>query len=344
MGNVSTKTHKDKNIFEHELKTLNNVVNNIINTNDLFINKDYDFLSQDVCKKYNIILEEELNKHLKIDLKLLGKSLYILPKEDSKQINKDKICQMIRNHYIKILYILCLIKYVYNLENNGDLSLAGIVFGNIRIVQDEMTIQFCELPHKDYSTEESIKIDFSKLKGMEFFTKYFLDANESNIFLGILKSALSRAKKNNFKHQICKCNNINDMKELYQKHFNEKLMCGGNLNIYIAPNNPVFSYDLCRAVGTIRFKITTKAGKEILNQYNIMKKNYDKNINDIETILNELVLSNKDTFVLKDITKERLETIIEHVKSKIQIFYIQTILDYQHLLDNIQLLPKFEKL
>lgn len=359
---------KDDNIFEKELDKINTVVNSIINDKDLFIDKNYDFLSQDVCKKYNIVLEEELNKHLKINLKMLGTSLYILPKhedESKKNITKKEVCEMISDHYIKILYILCLIKYVYNLEKNGDMSIAGIIFGNIKILKDELLIQYCELPHSDYSKEDKHKIDFSKLKGMSFFTQYFLTIKESNIFIGILKSVLSKSKKPHMKEKICNyvLNNrspqVEAIKNLYETKYKERINCGtpalighdmieerhqkqiklSNLFLYIEKENPVFSYDLCRSIGSYRFKTTSPEGKDAFKLYITMKKNYDKNISDVEKILNSIVEKSDNKYNLKDITKDELDIIINDVKSKIQLFYIQTIVDYQNLFDHVKKMP-----
>ena len=76
MGNSSSRS-PDSQVFKKELVVLNGIVNNIINEKDVFKNNNYNFLSQDVCEKYQIILEEELTKYLKLDVKSLGTSLYI---------------------------------------------------------------------------------------------------------------------------------------------------------------------------------------------------------------------------------------------------------------------------
>ena len=65
MGNVSSSRSADNNVFKNELTKLNHIVTSIINDKDLFKNSNYNFLSQEVCNKYQIILEDELSKHLK---------------------------------------------------------------------------------------------------------------------------------------------------------------------------------------------------------------------------------------------------------------------------------------
>lgn len=357
MGN-KVSAHKDTNIFEEELKKLNSVVNQIIDEKDLFKNKDYNFLSQDVCSRYNIVLEEELKKHMKVDLKALGTSLYIIPKADQTpltkhNLNKKQVCEMISNHYMKILYIICLIKYVYNLENNGDKSIAGIVFENIRITDDIFQIQYCAIPHKDYSKDgkDAYKIDFSHLDGISFFTKYFLSAEESNAFVSILRSVLGRAKKKQMREKLCryfgstKDPSLEEMRGLYTKKYKEKLSCqkGGsmtNLYLYIEKDNPVFSQGYCRAPDFKKFKTTTPEGKRIVSLYNAMKDNYKKNIAEIERTLSMIVETTRAGCFLKDITKEELDRIIQLVKTRVQVFYVQSIIDYQNLLDEVNKLPK----
>ena len=108
MGNVSSSRSADNNVFKNELTKLNHIVTSIINDKDLFKNSKYNFLSQEVCNKYQIILEDELSKHLKLSVKSLGTSLYIVPKNEEVKlsnvnITKKEICEKISNHYLKII-------------------------------------------------------------------------------------------------------------------------------------------------------------------------------------------------------------------------------------------------
>jgi hypothetical protein len=264
-----------------------------------------------------------------------------MPKNDASSINKNKICQLLSNHYTKILYILCLIKYVYNLEKHGDNSLAGIIFSNIRILDNELEIKYCALDHRDYSRDD-LKIDFSKLEGMIFFTNYFLTKDESKNFIAILKTILSKKAKSQLKEDICEYlvnNKVDEIKDLYFYKYKEKLVCelkGGELLLNIEKNNPIFSYNLCRAPESLRFKINTKEGKEAYNYYLTMKTNYDKNVKEIELLLKRIVSSEG---ILKELTKDELDNIIKQIKIKVQVFYIRTIIDYQNLFDIVKKIP-----
>ena len=248
MGNSSSNnTSQEEGIFANELTLIKNIVNNIINDRDVFHNKDYNFLSQDICRQYNIVLQAELDKHLKIELESLGTKLYIIPKREDESLNKLKlskkeICDKISGHYIKILYIICLIKHVYNLEKNGDLSIAGIVFRNIKIMDDIMEIDFCQVPQKSYKYDHSnsngnsksiTKINLGLVQGVAFFNKYFLKPTESKVFMNLMRIIFSRKQKKGFNNHICQlvknkqltAEEIIQIEELYTNRFGEKLVC-----------------------------------------------------------------------------------------------------------------------
>lgn len=375
MGNsTSNNTSQEEGIFANELSLIKNIVNNIINDRDVFHNKDYNFLSQDICRQYNIVLQAELDKHLKIELESLGTKLYIIPKREDESLNKLKlskkeICDKISGHYIKILYIICLIKHVYNLEKNGDLSIAGIVFRNIKIMDDIMEIDFCQVPQKSYKYDASdsnsgksiSKINLGLIQGVEFFNKYFLKPTESKVFMNLMRIIFSRKQKKGFNNHICQLvknkqlttEEITEIEELYKNRFGAQLVCIDtpgtpgldsasvsasttklpNLYIEISENNPIFSNRMCLAGGQRVVKLNTPEGRKVHESYKKMKANYNKNIKNIHDILNKLTFKQGDEYMLKDIKNNELETIINSVKTQVKIFYMQSILDYQTIFD-----------
>jgi len=398
MGNSASKLNH-KTVFEKELPKLNTLINDIINDKDMFKNKQYNFLSQDICQNYQVILEEELSKYLKLDIKNLGASLYIIPKNADTdnhekltkyKLTKAQVCEKISNHYIKILYIMCLVKYVYNLEMSGDLSIAGIVFRNIKIVDDMMQIYFCGMPHKNYHEKDSKapnKIDFSKLEGMKFFTHYFLDPEESYTFINILKNILARSSSNKIKQSMCEylsehgAKDYSVLEKLYKIRYpNEKLNCahqnkhqsGGSsappappaphashappaphashappappdtkLLLYIEKDNPIFLSDYCAAPIKLVVKLNTPEGKKLLAHYKKMLTAYEQNVASIYSYLTRMVHKNSHSkiYELKDINKHELDMIIHDIKLKIKEFYIQSIFDFQNLLDMAKTTP-----
>lgn len=359
MGN-HISVYSDTNVFQEDLRAIQDIVNSIVTEQDLFKNRDYNFLSQDVCEKHYMLAESELQRHLKIHVKELGQTLMLIPKDEETKVQKKEICQRISSHYMKILYILCLIKYVYNLEKHGDFSVSGIVFRNIRILnQDIMEINFCNLPHKDYRKQgqDIYKIDFGQLEGLRFLTEYFLDKQEASGFLRILRQILGRKTKGRVREAICEYLSFNKdveykakLEELYFGKFQERLACSGNTSVkpgsfpnlmmYVEGNNPVFSKDYCYEIHKLVIPLKHPEAKGVLETYENMRSHYQANLRSIEKLLGLVVTKSKDGhYELRDLTKTSLDEIIEKVKKAIQTYYLQSILDYQHLLDLCKTIP-----
>jgi hypothetical protein len=378
MGNkISLATHK---VFEKDLEYLTTLMNAILDKNNVFKNNDYNFLSKDVCEKHTLVLEDELNKHLKVSLQTVGTNLYLIPNNDSNnkqmikgtKLTKREICEKISNHYMKILYILSLVKYVYDIENHGDYSVAGIIFRNIKIVDDIMAINYCSMPQKDYSQKtQNFKIDFGTLEGMSFLIDYVLSKEETKAFVDIIRAILSRSPRGIVRQQTCallknkklRKQDINKVEELYKQRFGTKLECPSegsskaeqkealelkdsnvsikrpNLHMKVEKDNPVFLKDFCYNVKEIVIMMNRSTNKEVVEAFKTMQTNYKENLKSIEGLMNRLIGKKGSSYELRDITKYELDDIIYDVKSTIKVFYIQSIMDFQHLLDiakNIQ--------
>lgn len=358
--------HKNENIFESELKKINKIVNNIVTDDDKYINPDYNFLSSDVCDKYTIIIESELKKHLKLELKKLGSMLYILPKNDDgtmkdTNITKKEICESLSNHYIKILIMLSLIKYIYNIKKNGDLSIAGTILKNIKINDNIFQIQFCGVPHKDYDIGTSEAISSDKLigfqEGFRLFIEKVLTSEEAAQFINILQAILNNEDKKIIHNKICKSSNYKALGDLYNNRYKEGLKCqnlnnskikikkGGtvaNVTFTIKEYNPVFNNDLCPARSQIirRISIKNKTGKDVYESYKTLRKNYNTNIKSIEKILDSLLVKDvKNNYTIRDIKNIDLLEIINKIKEKISIFYVQSLFDYQLILKKVLEIP-----
>ena len=62
MFSINTK----KGVFNKELEKLNSIVNEVITTKKTFKNSNYNFLNPKVCDKYTLVMQNSLNKHLKV--------------------------------------------------------------------------------------------------------------------------------------------------------------------------------------------------------------------------------------------------------------------------------------
>lgn len=380
MGNkISLATHK---VFEKDLEYLSTVVNAILDKNNIFKNNDYNFLSKDVCEKHTLVLEDELSKHLKVSLQTVGTSLYLIPNNETNQkqtikgtkFTKKEICEKISNHYMKILYILSLIKYVYDIENHGDYSVAGIIFRNIKVVDDIMVINYCNMQQKDYSQKtQNFKIDFGTLEGMSFLIDYVLSKDETKTFIDVIRSVLSRSPRGIVRQQTCallknkKLNkqDIDKVEDLYQKRYGTKLECPlnnekidknnealvinenvsikrPNLHMKVEKDNPIFLKEFCYSVKEIVIMMNKSSNKKVVEAFKQMQSNYKVNLKSIESLINRLVVKKGQVYELRDITKYELDNVIYDVKSTVKIFYIQSIMDYQHLLDIAKTIQNIE--
>lgn len=373
MGATSSKQSSTQDVFKKELTNINTMINNIIDESYQFKNKEYNFLSQDICDRYQVILEKDLAKHLKLQLQELGSSLYIIPKEDSNdkhlKYTKTEICEMISSHYVKILYILTLIKYIYNIENNGDRSFGGIILRNIKLVDNLLEIKFCNSSQYDMKTKRGDNVlNMSNFEGFVFFNQYILTPEESKIFIQLLKALFQHKPKGSIKKTICEAMKLkliskeeyDTLTSVYKRKYGEPLLCerfkndgpsteyyrdspmtsrGPNVAFSIPKHNPVFSKSYCSSIDTIVINTTTKEGKEALTHYHEMRKRFTENINKLEKIVELLVKRDGNTYKLIDIDSKKLSDIIEQVKNIVRRFFIQSIIDYQVMFDYVKNIP-----
>jgi hypothetical protein len=266
---------------------------------------------------------------------------------------------------MRILYVLTLIKYVYDLEHHGDYSIAGIIFRNIKIVDDIMALDFCAMQQKDYSQKsQNFKVDFGSLEGMSFFVDYVLEKPEAKVFIDVLRALLSRSSKGVVRQQVCSLikskklrkDDLNTIEELYTKKYGSSIQCTNakglsatdalpvlatkkpNLFMHIEKDNPIFLKDYCYNKKRIVVKVDSSNGRKAVEAFRSMQSNYKNNIRNIEGIMDRLVVKqgNAGEYELRDITKPELDDIVQSVKSCVKIFYIQSIADYQHLLDIVK--------
>ena len=273
---------------------------------------------------------------MKINISTLGKSIYLVP-HNKDSSTKSQICEKISNHYMKILYLLTLIKYVYNIENTT-VSMHDIIFKNIEVESNIIKIKFCKQQHKDYNAKNNLKIDFSEMKGLYFLVKYVLTPKESRAFISVMRSLLGRHNKSSSQEAFC----TSELSSVFQSKYKEKLICTNvakplddsklpSLHIHIAQNNPIFSGKYCHSPE--HMLIDLNKNPKIEKLYTELQKNYYDNLKKINLLLDELIDKNENTYVLKDINKTTLDLLTEKIKHTIQIFYTQSLVDYQNLLD-----------
>jgi hypothetical protein len=140
MGNRFAKPKNDvEDIFKRDYDSINEVINKILNSNDEYIDEQYNFFKPDVCSKYTVALSSDLSKHLKIEVGKLSDTLHFIPNSEvvhfknKRMFSKGELCEMVASHYVKIMFVISSIKQVFDIENNGRNSLMAIILSNIRV-------------------------------------------------------------------------------------------------------------------------------------------------------------------------------------------------------------------
>jgi hypothetical protein len=351
MGNNTSTLHKD--IFKVELANVNTIVTGLINEEGSFKDPKYNMV--DKCKSFQMVLESQLKKHLKVELTSLNESIYLIPQIDNVNVKgnylkKEALCSMISSHYSQILKILLTVKQVYDVEHNGDNSLAGITLRNIRLNGNIFELHFCPMRQQDYKNAPGHdKINFVGLSGFQYFCDNILTDVERTTLVKIMRNLLDRKSKESMaKHMYCgdkllTAKQYRDILKLnitcnpkFEKAFDSFVNTNTeNFLLDIAPENPVLHIDACpeKQQLLIDTSAKTKGHKMLLNMLKKMKNEYLANINNVLKIAMEVVSLEKGQYVLKDIDSKSLVKITKLLKENISQFYIQSIINFHNLLD-----------
>lgn len=339
--------------------TITRIINSILNEKNTFINSEYNFLSEVVCDQYQIVFEEELSKHLKVELSEYGSAVFLLPRQNLSRIPKSEICQRISSHYVRILYVLTLIKYIYNLETNGDNSFSGIIFRNITIDDHFIYVKYCNSVQYDKMDNSKNRFNLNKLPGFRFLIQYVLDRSESKAFLAILRAMFGRSSKRAIQTQICTAfGRGNISKEemtmlafMFKRHYGESFRCvsgqaiessvegassyANDPLVKIEPRNPVLDASFCVYIDDKKIPKNSQMGKALLDAHKQMRDHYQKNLKEIEGLLNEIVTCGGPgkTWALKDLTSTQLDAIVASTKAIVRKYVFQTLFDYHYMLD-----------
>jgi hypothetical protein len=321
MGNTTSNNKIYKGVFGKELENINKITNNILSSNDLFRDNRFNMFLKGRCDEQTIFFEKKLNKYPKIHLQNLNEYIYLVP---NNLLNKKELCHEISVHYTQILQLIHTIKYITDLENEGDMSIAGILFRNIVFIDDLIQIGYCSDQQEELNFMNK-GVDFDNLSGFKLFTKYILSKNEKKLFLKQLSEIFNNNDKTNLKKLFC-----GERRKDYEKILN--IQCGGSSLIKINPNNPVLSWNLCINSKTH----VSKRNYEINKSINNFKTNYRNNINNLFNVLNSLVYEKDDTFYLKEINANELQIIKNKLKECVKLFFVTSIVDYKSVFNIVK--------
>lgn len=353
-----------KDVFSKELTKVNNIVNKVVTFDGKFVNPNYNFLFEDVCRNYTILWQNELGKHLKVDLENLSGSIYLIPKKDlivspehQLEVSKQELCKQISKHYVKILYILTLIKTVFDLEHHGDNSVAGVMRRNIKIVDNIMEISYCSIPQRDYDVHATGRIDFESLKGFKLFVDNFLTPVEKYAFLEQFKAVLERKPQHKIVQAVCTdvLIPLHLYERIYSTKLNKKLVCepsvastsrskrkaSVDLLFDVAENNPILHTSFCLSPKKLVISLDRPDPeiKTIIALKDKMYDNYVENINNISDLLTRIVESKNGGYELRNVSNHELHILVKDVKQIVIAFYLQSLVDFHLLLDSAKQIP-----
>ena len=313
MGSYNSKQTNilKKGVFGNDLIHIEKIINEILTHNGEFRNSNYNFLNTDTCNKYTMVAESRLSKHLKIHLHDLKESIYFIKKNNddiplkNEKITKSEICVLISEHFKKTLKILSLIREIYDIENGGDFSIAGIIYRNLVDNNGVYEISYCALPQEPLYTRNNDKfsdhIDFKNLKGLNTFVNNFLTEDEANTFVSHLRELFGNCNNKKIANIICN-DTIVGLKQYKRIYENIHIDCnktGGGLQtskklnndllIKVGKNKPIISYELC--FDKQKLKITNN--DKLKRLFDKFKSDYKQNIEVIHSCIDKLIYYDK---------------------------------------------------
>ena len=353
MGGVQSSQSNLKGVFNKELNKVENIVNSIINNNDTFKDSSYNFMNSKVCDNYTMVLENKLSKHLKIHLHELSENIYFIPKSNNEVkiknnvIKKKDICSLISQHYKKTLKLLSLVREVYDFENGGDFSIAGIIYRNLNHNNGMYEISYCGLNQEPLTNGS--KVDFKQLKGLDMFVNDFLTESEAKVFISHLRELFGNYSKKRIVRSICE-DTIVDASTYQKIYDNIDIKCqkggGGannnpnvtrkynNLLFNIHKNKPIISYELCFD----KQKIQVPYDRKIRSLFRKFKDDYTTNIDHLMESVNKLIFYDQHyaKYRLRDLTHDELKAIEIQIKKCIIILFIQSLVNYFKILNYVK--------
>nr|QOI90381.1 hypothetical protein HWQ62_00244 [Pyramimonas orientalis virus] len=344
MGGFQSKenTLPENNIFEKDLKDINNVVDNLINSKNLFKNDEYNFFLKSKCKELVVVNQHKLAKYKKYQLDYVGDNYFLIPKEELNKTKKE-YCHNISMYFTRILKLIFCIKYVYDLENNGDRSIGGIIMRNIKMNDDLLKVSFCESKQNDLRDFQK-GVNFSMLSGFDMFIKYILTQEEANVFVKQLEVILDTYDKKRLKKYVCKDLIVDEKthSRIHRSTFtchqkggsSKRFKDNEDIFIKVGEDNPIFSWNLCAFSKTHIAKNYKQLNSLIVE----MKANYKFNFKKVLELLHEIVYLDPvdNTHKLSGVTHQDLDNIEKRLKRTIIIFFMQSLSDYKNVLNTIK--------
>jgi len=308
-----------------------------------------------------MLLESSLSKHLKIHLHDLASSIYLIPKNNDsvklpsgENVTKSELCSVITSHYKRTLRILSLIRQIYDFENGGKYSIAGIIYRNLDQVDGMYQVSVCSVEQEPLSSIEGAKVDFKKMKGLDMFTNNFLTEYEATTFTKHLRQLFGSYNKKAIAKIICEDTIVTP--KLYKEIYEDiNVQCGGSekrsskgqlvksssdghkyskLLFRVTKDKPIISHDLCFD----KKKISVPYSRKVRELFNKFKQDYLKNLDFVYNVVHKLVVydfpSNK--YKLRDLSYDQITSIEFEIKRCIILLFVQSMVNYFKILNHVK--------
>ena len=335
MGLGASKPYvPEEQVFQKEYSELNELFENVLRDDNLFRKKRYNMFMKGACDELTMVTMKRLDRHPKFELTNLRDELVLVPNDELRETKRD-LCNSISMHYVKILKLLYVVKYIYDLEHHGDYSVAGIVMRNIRMKDGLMEVRYCASRQEELGSYDR-GVDFGKLVGFEVFVNELLTDRERAIFLGQIRELLNKNSMSFIKKWICK--DLLVPVSTYKQVYNTNIACKGggskseDLYIKVAPKNPIFGWQLCTAPASF----ISKTNKEVANAYRTFTRKHQKNIEEVRGHFTRMFRTEGDDVVIRDIKHPELLEIERDVKRSIIVFFLESILGYRLVLEAVE--------
>jgi len=341
MGLSQSKTNF-KETFNNEMSILNTYLNNIISINGLEPNAEYRVSYENLCEKFTYVVEKRLHRHQKVYIEELHDNVIIIPRNNTnKNVNKSEICSAIANHYNRVLKLVHAMRWILDIENDSKYSISGIGLQNINQIESGLVeVQYCD--SKQYHNHvfkknglKSRKLDLSQLMGFKILMNDILSKEESQIFSKLMSSLL-RSKRLK----------LNQADKLLMKEFgsfndeiitmDKELQKGGNLLQFdVSDKNMVFSNETCY----VQKKYIVQKSKSLETKLNKQENDVIVMVKEMYKVLGELTINTDDGVEFKVLTHAELNKIELKLKRLFMIFYLQSIVNYNIILDAVEKMP-----
>jgi hypothetical protein len=343
MGGSNSTLKSANNVFDKDLTKIESLINTIITKNNEFVDSNYNFLNDNVCEKYTMVIESKLSKYLKIHLHDLASNIYFVPKKNeqitvkNETITKKDLCNIITSHYVRTLKILSLVREIYDIENGGDYSIAGILYRNMDNVEGMFQVSYCGMNQEPLNGGD--RVDFNKLKGLKRFTEEILTEEESRTFVQHLKQLFGNINKRKIAELVCKDTlvSLETYRSIYDGipiQFKCQTGGGNHLMFYVAKDKPIISYDLCYD----KQKMMIPYDKKIKDLFQKFKSDYNANLDRLTSLIYKLIIfcNKSNQYKLKDLTHDQLTSIEIELKKVVIVFFIQSMVNYYKIFNYIK--------